>query len=37
MAPLYFAAGYNNIGVVESLIKSGADVNAVNIVSYCIQ
>ena len=30
------AAGYKNIGVVESLIKSGADVNAVEIVSYCM-
>jgi len=25
----------NNVEVVESLVKSGADVNVVEIVSYC--
>jgi len=31
------AARYNNnVEVVESLVKSGADVNVVEIVGYCI-
>jgi len=31
------AACYNNdVEVVKSLVKSGADVNVVEIVSYCI-
>jgi len=35
--PLHFAAHNNNVEVVKSLIKLGADVNSVTKVSYCIQ
>ena len=36
MTPLHTAAGRGHSSVVEVLIRSHADINAINVVSQCI-